>query len=87
MTSVVRRVLFTFVVRNVGTAVLAGRRGHRRRPRPLHAAAATRATAIRPLLTPAQEAVREGLLDLGGERPTFRRELARELHHRLTRRH
>lgn len=34
---------------------------------------------VRPLLTPAQEAVREGLLDIGGSRPTFRADLARDL--------
>ena len=36
-----------------------------------------------PALTPAQEAVRRDLLDLGGARPTFRDGLARELHNRI----
>jgi hypothetical protein len=35
-------------------------------------------------LTPAQQATLEGLLDLGGERPTFRADLAVELRKRLT---
>ncbi|HZN15724.1 MAG TPA: PD-(D/E)XK nuclease family protein [Acidimicrobiales bacterium] len=35
-------------------------------------------------LTPAQQDACDGLLDLGGERPTFRTDLARELHTRLT---
>jgi hypothetical protein len=38
----------------------------------------------RAALTPAQQAVCDDLLDLGGERPTFRGDLARDLHHRLT---
>lgn len=38
---------------------------------------------VRPLLTPAQQAVREGLLDMGGHRPTFRADLAAELQGRL----
>jgi hypothetical protein len=36
------------------------------------------------VLTPAQQATCDGLLDLGGARPTFRADLGRELHHRLT---
>jgi hypothetical protein len=38
----------------------------------------------RPELTPAQQVARDELLDLGGERPTFRADLTRELHRRLT---